>query len=362
MLGFISSSYFYDDDIVIVDTFVEESEMIAAIEEVSPAVVSILVTQDVQYLYEYSYNDSYVVDYQNEEVSGATGFLVSHEGLVLTNHHVVQDEEAQYTIIFSDGSEYSARVLSVDPLEDVAVLQLLSNEKNMYFEDVVEFADNENLKVGQRVLAIGNALTVYGNTVTSGIVSAINRDISAYNDFTRRETNFSGLIQTDAAINFGNSGGPLINLNGEVVGMNVAVENSANSIGFAISSDVLIPIVDSVQEYGRIVRPFLGVRFLMLTASQAQELGLEVDYGAILVSGSFLTEPAIYPNGPADQAGLIENDIILELDGQELSNGNSLNKIVRNYKVGDSITLKVWRAGGPMEITVVLGDSSDYIE
>ncbi len=361
--GFILSTYFNDQELLVQEqTFVEESEMISAIEEVSPAVVSIITKKNVPYFYEFSYESSYIAEYENEEISGGTGFLVSHDGLVFTNHHVIQDEEAQYTIIFNDGSEYLAKIISIDPLEDVAILKIISDEEELYFENIVEFGDSSNLKVGQRVLAIGNALTIYGNTVTSGIISAIDRKISAYNDFTRREKNFFGLIQTDAAINFGNSGGPLINLNGEVIGMSVAVANMANNIGFAIPSEVLIPIVESVKEHGRIVRPFLGVRFVMLTSEQAQELGLDEDYGAILLSGSFLSEPAIYPNGPADEADLRDKDIILEVDGQKLDAKNYLNEIIRNYKSGDSVVLKVWRAGDSMEVTVVLGDSSDYIE
>jgi len=361
--GFIFSTYFNDQELLIQEqTFIEESEMISAIEEVSPAVVSIITKKNVPYFYEFSYESSYIAEYENEEISGGTGFLVSHDGLVFTNHHVIQDEEAQYTITFNDGREYLAQIISIDPLEDVAILKIISDEEELYFENIVEFGDSSNLKVGQRVLVIGNALTIYGNTVTSGIISAIDRKISAYNDFTRREKNFFGLIQTDAAINFGNSGGPLINLNGEVIGMSVAVANMANNIGFAIPSEVLIPIVESVKEHGRIVRPFLGVRFVMLTSEQAQELGLDEDYGAILLSGSFLSEPAIYPNGPSDEADLREKDIILEVDGQKLDGKNYLNEIIRNYKSGDSVVLKVWRAGDSMEVTVVLGDSSDYIE
>ena len=361
--GFIFSTYFNDQELLIQEqTFIEESEMISAIEEVSPAVVSIITKKNVPYFYEFSYESSYIAEYENEEISGGTGFLVSHDGLVFTNHHVIQDEEAQYTITFNDGREYLAQIISIDPLEDVAILKIISDEEELYFENIVGFGDSSNLKVGQRVLVIGNALTIYGNTVTSGIISAIDRKISAYNDFTRREKNFFGLIQTDAAINFGNSGGPLINLNGEVIGMSVAVANMANNIGFAIPSEVLIPIVESVKEHGRIVRPFLGVRFVMLTSEQAQELGLDEDYGAILLSGSFLSEPAIYPNGPADEADLREKDIILEVDGQKLDAKNYLNEIIRNYKSGDSVVLKVWRAGDSMEVTVVLGDSSDYIE
>ncbi len=366
LLGFIMSDYYSSDDpdlLLEKQSFVEESEMISAIEKVSPAVVSIVATKDVPYLYQYSYDTSYVVDYQNEEVSGGTGFLVSNDGLLLTNHHVVQDGEAEYTIMLNDGTEYLAQVLSVDPLEDIAVLKIISNGEDLHFDDVVEFSDNLNLKVGQRVLAIGNALNVYGNTVTAGIVSAVDREIMAYNDFTRREKNLSGLIQTDAAINFGNSGGPLVNLNAEVIGMNVAVADFANDIGFAISSEVLIPIIESVKEHGRIVRPFLGVRFLTLTLEEAKEIGLAEDYAfsAILLSGAFLTEPAIYPNGPAAQAGLKENDVIIEVDGQLLNKENSLNKVIRNYETGDLINLKVWRAGDYIDFKVTLGDFSDYI-
>ncbi len=358
LIGFISRNYFLLDDAVMVQerAYVEESEMISAIEKVSPAVVSIY---ELSNLSDFYFQDDYVSETVN---SSGTGFLVDHDGLILTNRHVIKDSELDYEITFYDGAVYNAEFINFDPLEDLALLKIISEEEDLYFENIVDFGDSNDLKVGQRVMAIGNALSIYGNTVTAGIVSAIDREVLAYNDFTNREMNFSGLIQTDAAINLGNSGGPLINLNAEVIGMNVLVAESANNIGFAIPSSSLIPVLESIKEYGEIIRPFLGVRFIMLTSSQAEEIGLDTGYGAILVSGSFLAESAIYSGGPADQAGLKENDIVLEVNGQILDGDDSLNKVIRNYKVGDKLVLKIWRAGDLIEITVVLEDSSDYIE
>jgi len=204
--------------------YVEESAMISAIERAMPAVVSI----------EVGGNN---VLTNKKDVVGGTGFVFGKNGLIFTNKHLVlrTDKNSYYKVTFGDGREYRAVLVSQDPFDDVAILRLMVEEDEVADFPVINFADSDELVVGQKVLAIGNALVKYPNSVSSGIVSALNRDISAYYyDFKGPSENLSGLIQTDVAINLGNSGGPLINLDGEVVGMITALEENAEGVGFAI--------------------------------------------------------------------------------------------------------------------------------
>lgn len=337
-------------------TYVEESEVINVIEHVMPAVVSVVMSKDFPIAPDSApfHDRKYIEGYESLEVGGGTGFVVSSDGLVLTNKHVVDDVNATYKVILSDGDEYDVEVLSRDPFDDVAVLQMLE-AKDL---PVVDLGDSDALKVGQRVLAIGNALALYGNTVTSGIVSAKGREVAAYNDFGIVE-NLIDLIQTDAAINLGNSGGPLINLKGEVIGMNVAVAENANSIGFAIPINDLKHVLTSIEKYGEIIRPVLGVRFVILTDEQIQELGADVESGAMVVAGESLSETALVPGGAAEKAGLKEYDIITEVDGIKVTKENPLQKIIRSYNPGDLLEFSVWRDGEVSKFEVTLESSKD---
>lgn len=371
--------------------FLEESSTISAIDKVAPAVVSIAAYKDVPVGSPvFSFDNLFFgqsdpfrlqtqqpsVKFDYKQVSGGTGFIVTKEGLVITNKHVVQDTEADFRVILDNEKQYKAEVISRDPFDDVAVLRILSESPIMKDAEgkvieqaklaevlkfpYVKFGNSDALQVGQQVLAIGNALAQYENTVTSGIISAKGRDVSAYNDAAGAVENLSGLIQTDASINFGNSGGPLINLKGELVGMNVAVAQSANGIGFAIPANDLKPILASIEKYGKIVRPALGVRFVTLTETQAKELDVAIDHGAILVAPSSNEEAlAVLPGGPAAKAGLKALDVILEVDGKVVDESQPLQKLVRSYAPDDKIRLKVWRAGETFEVDVILKSSED---
>ena len=320
--------------------YVEESEIIDAIEKVSPAVVSIVEKEEKKV----SFFESFL-----PESGGGTGFIVSKDGYILTNKHVVSSDKKVYKAVFSDGSEYDVTLVSKDPFDDIAVLKLeYSGDKDLPF---VAFGDSDKLKVGQKVFAIGNSLAMYGNSVTSGIISAKGREVYAYNDFGGSFQNFYGLIQTDAAINLGNSGGPVVNLKGEVVGMSVATAE------FAVPVNDLKPVLASIKEYGKILRSVLGVRFLMLSPFDAKELNLPVDYGAVLVSGQFIDQPAVAKGSAGDKAGLKEMDVILEIDGVKVTLTNPLQKIIRNYKPDEKVVLKVLRDGKEMMIDVVLEGS-----
>ncbi len=310
-------------------TYIEESQMIDVIEEVLPSVVSVIGS------------------------SGGTGFIVSSEGLIITNKHVVLSEDFDYKVVLDNGVEYKVEVVSRDPFDDIAVLKIITSEKlNL---PIVTFGDSDVLKVGQRVISVGNALALYENTVTVGIISGEGRYVSAYNDAVSRTENLSGLIQTDAAINKGNSGGPLMNLEGEIIGMNVAVAD-ANGIGFAIPVNDLKPVLRSIQKYGEIIRPVLGARFIMLNEMQAKDLTGGAG-GALIVGGSFISEPAVIPGGAADVAGLQDKDVVLRVNDEVLNFEKPLHEIIREYFPGDKVTLKVWRAGEVFDLSVVLGSS-----
>lgn len=348
--------------------YVEDSEIIDAIEKVSPAVVSIVEKEEK----EVSFFESFL-----PEAGGGTGFIVSQDGYIFTNKHVVPSDEKAYKAVFSDGSEYDVSVVSKDPFDDIAVLKLTDSDGKVFSfqarsdsevhnkqdrpavrtDTFVKFGDSDKLKVGQKVFVIGNSLAMYGNSVTSGIISAKGREVYAYNDFGGSFQNFYGLIQTDAAINLGNSGGPVVNLKGEVVGMSVATAEFADNVGFAIPANDLKPVLESIKEYGKILRPVLGVRFLMLSPADAKELNLPVDYGAVLVSGQFIDQPAVAKGSAGYKAGLKEMDVILEVDGVKVSLTNPLQKIIRNYKPEEKVGLKVFRDGKEMVIDVVLEGS-----
>lgn len=320
----------------------ESSAIIDAANKVSPAVVSITLTSTTQNIFG-----------QSVESSGAgTGFIITNDGLILTNKHVASDATASYTVILYDGTSYPAKVQSLDPIQDLAVLKI--DAKNL---PVVELGDSDQLKVGQWVVAVGNALGQFDNSVTVGVVSSKNRKISASDSNGTSAETLDGLIQTDAAINLGNSGGPLVNLAGQVIGINTAVASGAQSIGFAIPINMAKSAIDSIKTSGKIIRPYLGVRYIQITKDVAKEAGLSVDYGALVKSGSGLAQLAVVPGSPADKAGIVENDIILEINGEKINENNSLLKLVQQYKVGDTVELKVLSKGAEKTVKVKLEES-----
>lgn len=347
----------------------EREEMtIKAVEKVSASVVNIIVSKYVSSFYSEEGNffpDSFLKEFfpfefslpekelpeeqkEKQEIAGGSGFVISQKnGLILTNKHVVVEQKADYTVISNDGEKYEAQVLARDPFNDVAILKV---EKLNLPE--VELGDSDKISVGQTVLAIGNALGEYRNTVTKGVVSGVGRRIVAGN-FYQSEV-LENVIQTDAAINFGNSGGPLINLKGEVIGINTAVNLQGQLIGFAIPINQVKSVIESVKETGKISRPFLGVRYVLLNKEMAKKNNLDVDYGALIVRGDRAGEIAVIPGSPADKADLKENDIILEINSKKITEKNSLALEIRRYKPGDKIKLKVLSKGKEKIIEVVL--------
>lgn len=354
----------------------EQAQVINVVKNDSPAVVSILASSQVpkmEQCYENSpYNDQLppelrgIFDVPNmcqngtelQRTGAGSGFLVSSDGYIMTNRHVVQDEKAEYTVVLNDdahlGQKKSAIVVARDPVNDVAILKI-----DMTGLPYLGFGDSNNLEVGQTAIAIGYALGQFDNTVSKGVISGLSRSITAGGLLEGGSEKLRGLIQTDAAINPGNSGGPLLDLAGNVIGMNVAVAE-AQGIGFAIPGNVAKQDYDQVRANGKITLPdkaFLGVRYQPVTPEMKSISKLPYDYGMLIGHGATTNEVAVVPGSPADKAGLVENDIILEAEGKELNERYVLADALANKKPGDTVELKVYHKGQVKTMAVVLGKS-----
>ncbi len=316
----------------------EESAIIEAVKKVSPAVCSITSTKDILDIFGQS----------TTQQSSGTGFILTSDGYILTNKHVVSDKRAKYTVITYDGKSYNASIVAYDPFNDLAVLKVNASDL-----PVVEIGSAGDLQVGQRVIAIGNALGEFQNTVTVGVVSAKGRAVTAGDSLGGAER-LENLIQTDAAINPGNSGGPLINIAGQVVGVNTAMAEAEN-IGFAISIDVIKPLdtfITNLREKGKIVRPMMGVRYIPITKELASLYGLPVTEGALVYSE--MGTPAVIPGSPAHKAGIKEGDIILALGDEKITSQKSLAQIIQQYQPGDEVELTILRDEKEIKLKVKL--------
>jgi len=274
-----------------------------------------------------------------------SGFIIDAKGIVITNNHVIKGAEDIF-VRLDDGTEYKAKVIGADPLSDVAVLKIISDIKFI----PVKFGDSDKARIGDWVIAIGNPLGLSG-TVTSGIISARNRDIgmNRYEDF----------IQTDASINVGNSGGPLFNMDGDVIGINTAIFGRGGSIGigFAIPSNSAKRVVEQLIEFGETKRGWLGVRIQIVTKEIADVEGLDKPRGALVAS--------VADNSPSDKAGIKAGDIILEFNGVPITEMKELPKIVAQTEVGKTVEVKIWRNGKEISKKIKLGrleTSEDFKE
>lgn len=339
---------------------VESGDEIAdVVERVNPAVVSIVATRDVAQ-YEQYYED-FGFGFQvprwresgetlEQEVGSGSGFLVSSDGYVVTNQHVVDDSQASYTVFTTDGAEYSATVVALGDVYDIALLKIDSDADFPY----LEFADSDAVRQGQTVIAIGNALGEFANTVSVGVVSGLSRTVVAGGG--GQSELLQDLLQTDAAINSGNSGGPLLNVDGFVVGVNVAASQYAENIGFALPANDVKKAVDDMREFGRIVRPFLGVRYVNITPDIVRENNLSVDHGALVLRGDNGAALAVVPGSPADKAGIEENDIILSVDGQDVTEEMPLTTHLNDNSPGDTVKLSLLHDGEERTVEVTLSD------
>lgn len=350
-----------------------EQAIIDAVKSASPSVVSIIISKNLP-VYEQQWVDpfdgmgpfGFLVPQQVQngtqykEVGAGSGFIVSSDGLVLTNKHVVSDEQADYTVLTNDGQKYSAKVLALDPVQDLAVIKIQKPDKTF---SAIKLGDSSSIEIGQGAIAIGNALGQFSNTVSVGIISGLQRTISASDHGGGFSETLEGIIQTDAAINSGNSGGPLLNLKGEVVGINTAMAQGAENIGFAIPINIAKRDIDQVAKTNKIVYPFLGVRYISVDGSVKEKYKLSVDYGALVLKGAN-GEAAVVAGSAAQKAGIKAKDVILEIKPsaesdqawEKITMANKMSEIIRKYNPGDKITLKVLRDEKEMDIDVVLGE------
>lgn len=291
---------------------------------------------------------------QQTEAAG-TGFIISADGIIVTNRHVVPAGTTSVSVTLSDGTKYdNVDVIgrtSPSSSQDIAFLKI----KNLNGKKLVPvtLGDSSKVQVGDRVIAIGNALGQFQNTVTTGIISGYGRDVTAGDQSGASSSeNLTDLFQTDAAINEGNSGGPLVNINGEVIGINTAVASDAQSIGFAQPVNDLKALISSVLTTGQLQQPYLGVRYVSLTNDLAHEFNLKVNRGAYVVSGD--TDPAVVPGSPADKAGVKDHDVITKVNNTSIDDKTSLTAALSRFKVGDKVTLTVNRDGKTVTLQATL--------
>lgn len=337
----------------------DENHISQIIKKVSPAVISIVVTKDLPKIdgfYNMPYGGrNFIVpkikkgEHRKVKIGGGSGFIMSENGIILTNSHVVQDPKAEYTALMDhqENKKWELKIIARDPIHDIAICKI--NAKNLPY---LELGDSSNLELGQFVLAVGNALGEFSNTVSLGIISGLSRFILAQHQGKQAER-LRGLIQTDAAINPGNSGGPLIDMEGKVIAINTAVVYGAQSIGFSIPINQAKKDIVEVKEYGRIRIPFLGIRYLILDEQMKEENKLPVDYGAFIIREA-LGDMAVIPGSSADKAGLKEFDIILEANGKKITPKFTLQDIIQEKEIGDIIEIKILRGKKEKKIKLKL--------
>lgn len=326
----------------------KKGKFVEIAKKVCPAVITIVITKNlpkVEGFYYFPFGGEEFIfpklkrGKEKTKIGGGSGFIVSPEGYVITCNHVVSDPSADYTVILEPKRKFKAEVLARDPLVDIAILKI--EEKNLPY---LELEDSSKIELGEEVLAIGNPLGEFEDTLSAGIVSGLSRKITAYGGIPFKATSLRGLIQTDAAINPGNSGGPLVNMEGKVIGINTAMVMGAQNIGFAIPINYAKTILEEVRKYGKIKRPFLGVRYVILNKAISEANKLPVDYGALIVRET-LGESAIVKDSAAEKAGMKEYDILLEANGEKITEENTLADILTKYKIGDEIEFKILREG-----------------
>lgn len=331
----------------------EESVYVGVAEKLSPSVVTVGVikTQTVVDFFEGQnpldfFNRGFNSREEVIERDIGSGFIVSKDGLVVTNKHVVQDVQAKYRVIDQDDQIFEVEKIYRDPVNDLAILRISSEGKELV---PVDLGESDGLKVGQIVIAIGTALGQYRHSVTTGVISGLGRGIVAGSVFEGYVEQLDNVIQTDAAINPGNSGGPLVNSLGQVIGVSVAVASGAENIGFAIPINVVKVTLDNFNQTGQFERPFLGVKYRLIGRDLA--LMNEVPQGAYVVE--------VVPNASADQAGVEAGDIITKMDSQQINEDNNLAKLISTKKIGDRLNITVWRSGEEKELSVTLEGSGD---
>jgi len=285
---------------------------------------------------------------QKIQIGGGSGFIISKDGYVFTSNHVVSDTAADYTVIVDPKHKYSAKILSRNPINDTAVLKI---EGSGF--PYLEMADSNKIELGEEVVAVGNALGEFTDTLSVGIVSGLSRYITAFGGMDNQMQNLRGLIQTDAAINPGNSGGPLVNMQGKVIGINTAMIMGAQNIGFAIPINYAKKDLEEVKKYGKIIMPFLGIKYVLLSKEMAEVNKLPVENGALVVRET-LGESPVIKGSAADKAGIQEWDIILEVNGEKINPKNPLAHILQKLKIGQEAQFKIMRDGQEIMLSAAM--------
>src|SRR3989344_5148052 len=354
---------------VIITSMNTQSPIVNTIKKVMPAVVSIAISKKLEAIEKeippelapmlpFQHGHLQVPDEMIDKkgmvkIGGGSGFVVHSSGIIVTNKNVVADKDAEYTALMSDDKKFMGKVLARDPMNDVVIIKIKTEKSNL---PSVRLGDSTNLDLGESVIAIGNALGIFKNTVSSGIISGLARSIRATAEMETKQPvmqELRGLIQTDAAINPGNSGGPLVNLNGEAIGINAAIVFGAQNLGFAIPINSVKRDISDLKIYGRIRRPLLGLRYIMVNENIQNRLNLPINHGAMLF-GQKPHTPAIIPGSPAAKAGLKEKDIIVSCNGEEITDDKTIQDFLEEMEVGKVLNLKVMRGKKKFDAKVTL--------
>jgi serine protease Do len=366
--GYVGSKYIGNDNIgqtlqnitnSNVEIVNEESAVTKVAEDAKDSVVSIIISKELP-KYETYLDDSpdsfwfnlpkrRQIGTEEQQIGAGTGFIISEDGLIVTNKHVASEEDALYTVLFNDGSKKEAKVLAKDTLLDIAFMKI---EGSGY--KPLKLGSSADLKVGQSVVAIGNALGEFSNTVSTGVISGLKRNIMAGDQNGGSTEALNDVIQTDASINFGNSGGPLFDIKGNVIGVNVAIAGDAENIGFAIPIDLVKDLIERFNRDGAINRPVLGVRYTLIDKDFQTQNKIPYDYGAYISSNTETKEVGVIPGSPADKAGLKTGDIILEVGGEKITENTPLQSLIQKRNIGDTVQLKIYTGGQEKTIDVVL--------
>lgn len=350
---------------MLINFFNQEEKTVKIIEKILPAIVSISVSQKIdkiekeapQFVFPVFEKDKKKSDIMTKKIdgkkisiSGGSGFIIDPSGIIVTNIHVISGKDFLYEILFSNGHRQTAKLIGTDAINDVAFLKINNNRTFPY----IILGDSSKVKLGQSVLAIGNALGMFYNTVSKGIVSGLSRCINAENENINES--LRGLIQTDAAINPGNSGGPLINLKGEAIGINSANVAKAENIGFALPINIIKKDLNQLLSTGLIKKPFLGIRYLIIDHSIQDLIKSPISNGAYVVSPSPSLD-AIVKNSPADKAKIQEKDIIIEINGKKLNINYTLQDFLEEAETGQRVKIKIVRKGKTIITETTLTES-----
>lgn len=318
----------------------ESSGVIDVARKVSPSVVSIVSQAEGIDFFGFK---------ETQETGAGTGIIISSDGLIITNKHVVEGGDS-FSVFTSDGKQYEGgEVIARDPSNDIAYLKIKASGLR-----AAELGDSSKLEVGQRVLAIGNALGRFQNSVTSGIISGMGRPVIASDASGQGSESLDNLIQTDAAINPGNSGGPLVNLEGQVIGINTAVAGGAENIGFAIPINEAKDDIEEVKRQGKIVRAYLGVRYVSLTPEIVSANSFKVKEGALVVGSD--GSSGVLAGSPAEKTGIKDGDILTRFNGKRIDSKNLLSSLVAKHKPGDQVSIVLIRENKEIRLQVKLGE------